>query len=180
MLRVAPDDFDSWLASLPDELPVSEGTTPGPWAMTWLRETFARDDSLSASALASRWDETVVSIASRTVDLVLDDYVRTTTREPRPVEVTSSAETGVKITWSGSYTSPSVFAEMNDATPTSVAVEAADYLQEHIVDELRGPWPVCSDHDAGLHAEALDDVPVWRCRRGNHVVAPIGQLPSEP
>jgi len=39
--------------------------------------------------------------------------------------------------------------------------------------------PSCPTHNFGLHPEVVDGVGVWRCRPGDHVVAPIGDLTTD-
>jgi len=56
--------------------------------------------------------------------------------------------------------------------------EVADYFQEQLDQHrlLGSIWPVCSEHDVGLHAEVHDGQAVWWCRLGDHAVATVGAL----
>jgi hypothetical protein len=61
--------------------------------------------------------------------------------------------------------------------PVDMTVTVADDVQEIVMEEWWAAWPVCPVHDRGLHPERAGDMAVWRCRVGEHVVAPIGSLP---
>ncbi|MFI6479068.1 hypothetical protein ACIBH1_14130 [Nonomuraea sp. NPDC050663] len=52
-----------------------------------------------------------------------------------------------------------------------VPTYVADAVQEAVMEASFTVWPLCPDHDLGLHAENG----AWACRRG-HVVARIGHL----
>jgi hypothetical protein len=56
-----------------------------------------------------------------------------------------------------------------------LTVEVADALQEQVMDDS-DVWPVCLDHNAGLHPQLDGGQAAWVCRVGDHRVALIGHL----
>ncbi|MFI6455668.1 hypothetical protein ACIBF6_29395 [Streptosporangium amethystogenes] len=68
----------------------------------------------------------------------------------------------------------------NGLGPGAGLARIADATQEVIMEVIWRAWPVCSTHDRGLRAEMKDEIAVWRCTAaGTHIVAPVGELPSE-
>ena len=75
-------------------------------------------------------------------------------------------------------------------SPTDRIWRVADAAQDTITAVLWVVWPVCPQHDRGLHlsprevrtahvegaGETGRRVPTWECRAGGHQVAPVGQL----
>ncbi|WP_426573826.1 hypothetical protein [Aquihabitans sp. McL0605] len=58
-----------------------------------------------------------------------------------------------------------------------LVAEVADYVQSQLMDQyVTRFWPACREHDRGLHSAVRDDVAVWWCRGGEHVVSGIGGL----
>jgi hypothetical protein len=111
-----------------------------------------------------------IKLTRENVDFVRVDVERTTTLRPG---ITVDDYRGVvRITYDSSYTTPSLSAWQN---PEALA-ETADYLQDHVVDDLRRPWPVCLAHDKGVYAEVHDGRALWWCRYGGHPVAQVGHL----
>lgn len=111
-----------------------------------------------------------VNLAQENVEVVLGDVERTTGLRP---EVTiDSYMSVVRIAYSRNYSTPSVHATSN---PEALA-ETADYLQDHVAEDLWSPWPVCPVHDVGAYSEVHDGAAVWWCRSASHLVAPVGQL----
>lgn len=113
----------------------------------------------------------LVALAEEAVVAVLHDLHRATSLRPT-VEVDQWMESSVRISINRGYTAPSMFAP---AKPEAFA-EVADYFQEQLDQSGAGAWPVCKEHNAGLHAEVRDETAVWRCRLGGHTVAAIGAL----
>ena len=112
------------------------------------------------------------ALANEAVRAVLGDVHRTTSLRP-DVVVDVWYETAIRIVINDGWTTPSMFASER---PEAFA-EVADYFQDQLGSKL-GCWPVCDQHDLGLHGEVHDGVAVWWCRFGDHAVAPIGQLGS--
>lgn len=73
---------------------------------------------------------------------------------------------------SGSAMTP----DMDDLT---LLLTAAESVSDTLTEELRVFWPTCVQH-AGppmtLEQDRKNPVPVWRCERGKHDVAPLGRL----
>lgn len=111
-----------------------------------------------------------LELVKANVETVLRDVERTT--DLRPNVTVDSYMSIVMIAYGRSSTTPSVLAIAN---PEALA-ETADYLQDHIVEDLWSPWPVCPLHDVGVYSEVRDGTAVWWCRVGAHLVAPVGLL----
>jgi len=56
-------------------------------------------------------------------------------------------------------------------------LEVAATVQDLLMQKYWMPWPECPRHQRALLAERGIPTPVWACRTGPHVVAPIGALP---
>ena len=69
----------------------------------------------------------------------------------------------------GGFTAPSMWA----TAEAEAVAEVAEYMQEQLDGEC---WPVCPEHDRGLHPEVRGGDAVWQCRFGDHTVAVIGSL----
>jgi hypothetical protein len=79
--------------------------------------------------------------------------------------------------WDGHCGHGSGVAPSAGAAPETALLAVADDAQDAIMEALWSAWPVCPDHNLGLHVESHDGTPVW-CPGGRHVVAPIGRWPS--
>ncbi len=53
----------------------------------------------------------------------------------------------------------------------------ADTVQD-ILGERWTAWPLCPQHDYGLHPDIIGREAVWLCRRGRHYT-PVGRLGEE-
>ncbi len=62
--------------------------------------------------------------------------------------------------------------------PVTALAEVADDLQDAIMHEIGGVWPVCPEHDLGAHARIRAGQAVWWCRGRRHVIARIGHWPG--
>lgn len=111
-----------------------------------------------------------LDLARANVEVVLGDVHRTVGLQPN-VTVDSYMSV-VRIAYGPNYKTPSVHATSN---PNALS-ETADYLQDHVIEDLWTPWPVCPVHDVGVYSEVRQDAAVWWCRAGAHLVAPVGQL----
>src|SRR5258708_34593126 len=111
-----------------------------------------------------------IALANDAAAAVLDDLDRTTALQP-VVVVEGHDGSGVRISINGGYEAPSMW-ELG--RPEAFA-EVADYFQDQLWSEV-GCWPVCEQHDIGLHGEVHDGVAVWWCRFGKHALARIGEL----
>ena len=82
-------------------------------------------------------------------------------------------ENTIRITIRGGYTTPS----MNAMDRPTALVEVADYFQGQLAQHI-GMWPSWNRHDVGGHPELRRGTAVWWCRKGEHVIAPIGEFES--
>jgi hypothetical protein len=112
-----------------------------------------------------------LAAAEAGVALVVADLYRTTDWRPQIV-VDIYDECAVRIRVDDGFETPSCHHDDRIA----LLAEVGSYIQDQL--DSRGCWPVCAEHDAGLHAEVRDGAAVWRCWRGKHTVAAIGELPS--
>ena len=56
-------------------------------------------------------------------------------------------------------------------------VLVAEELQEAVTESLFAAWPVCPEHQFGLHTRVINDQAVWWCSAGDgHAIAAIGNL----
>ncbi|MER0450075.1 hypothetical protein ABR738_36975 [Streptomyces sp. Edi4] len=49
-----------------------------------------------------------------------------------------------------------------------VRAEVADAIQTYLADRYGRLWPLCPEHDNGLHAVAQEGEALWWCRAKNH------------
>ena len=119
----------------------------------------------SSAALAQ------VALANAAASAVLEDLHRTASLRPTVVVEADDGE-HVHIWVNGGFQLIDIQFDLRD-----VLVAVADYFQDELASEL-GCWPVCDQHDVGLHGEVHDGVAVWWCRLDHHAVAPIGELGS--
>jgi hypothetical protein len=69
-----------------------------------------------------------------------------------------------------------------------MAAEIAIQLQDDVMDNVWGAWPVCRQHEHPMSPEVVVGVAVWRCPIDPGAVVPVGQLgavgnlspPSDP
>lgn len=66
----------------------------------------------------------------------------------------------------------------NQLPPRAGVVDIADAAQETVVERLWEVWPVCDEHQLGLHAREEEARAVWWCNGdGGHVRGGVGELP---
>jgi len=117
-----------------------------------------------------------LDLARWAVDLVERDIHATLPDRPT-IAVDDMDGEGVRIAYNGSYCAPVDLSP----TPARTLAEVADYLQDQVCDRWwddpsLGMWPVCSEHNRGLHATVGGDAAVWQCSAGPHTIARIGHL----
>jgi hypothetical protein len=66
-------------------------------------------------------------------------------------------------------------------TPRSALAAVAEGAQDTVAECLWRAWPICAEHDLGMHLDEADGRPVWRCagrpgRDPEHVRAAVGEL----
>jgi hypothetical protein len=59
--------------------------------------------------------------------------------------------------------------------PGVALVTVAEAVQDSIAEMLWKLWPVCGQHDSGVHPELVDGRGIWRCSQG-HELSLIGEL----
>ncbi|MFF4252389.1 hypothetical protein ACFY1L_14385 [Streptomyces sp. NPDC001663] len=67
-------------------------------------------------------------------------------------------------------------------TPLNALAAVAEAVQDTVTECLWRAWPICTEHDLGMHLAEADGRPVWRCagsrdgRDPQHVRAAVGEL----
>jgi hypothetical protein len=164
--------FEQWVQEItfnPESAVDDQGEASAGWRR-WLRDFFEREGPVSKALVKSAAMSHQVALANDAVNAVLADLHRTTAFRP-VVEVDVWMESSVRISIDGGFTAPS----MLEGERPQAFVEVADYLQEQMDQELRC-WPVCWQHDVGLHPEVRGGAALWWCRLGGHAIAAIGEL----
>jgi hypothetical protein len=140
---------------------------------TWARRHYAPDGSLDPVAVATLSEELIT--VNSAVALVPADLATGSTRVPA-TEVHPWFFDDVRISVDGGYTAPS----LDLRYPFDVAhaaVEVVEYMREQLSQDRSVSFPVCGLHDNFyLHPMIDNGAAVWRCNRGGHVVAAIGEL----
>jgi len=57
-----------------------------------------------------------------------------------------------------------------------ISTGLASAIQDEVIDELQGAWPLCPRHDHPLDATVLHGLAVWTCPHDGSFVAAIGGL----
>ncbi|MGW5464871.1 hypothetical protein [Streptomyces sp. NPDC003996] len=78
---------------------------------------------------------------------------------------------GERLNWGG-HILPSMCDD-----PTTALTSLAILIQESLLERTWQVWPVCAQHDLGVHGSERDGEAVWWCAGdGGHVLAPVGEL----
>ncbi|MFQ6148159.1 hypothetical protein ACLMNJ_34700 [Streptomyces seoulensis] len=147
-----PEEVLTWMAELYDE----HGEVPEPeFCDLWTTRTFAL--ARSAFETVTRSAEQDTGKAATGDDFRYIDYVRDPDLGPVGVVHIKSAEV---------------------STPDSAEVlgAVAEGVQEFVMSHHRVTWPVCGEHDRGLHVGYFHETAVWKCTGGiakGHVVRAI-------
>ncbi|MFF9280808.1 hypothetical protein [Streptomyces griseosporeus] len=147
-----PEEVLTWMHELYDE----RGEIPEPeFCDLWTDRTF----SMARSAF-----ETVTSSAEQATgkpatgdDFSYIDYTRDPALGPVGVVHIKSSE-------------------VSTPDPAEVLAAVAEGVQEFIMTHHQVPWPVCDEHDRGLHVAYFHETVVWKCTGGpgdGHVVRAI-------
>lgn len=81
--------------------------------------------------------------------------------------------------WHGTFLDPG-----SANAPVLALTAIADAAQETVTECLWQAWPLCGEHDLGMHPRAADGQPSWWCAGGNnrrgpaHIRAAVGGLDS--
>jgi hypothetical protein len=164
--------FEQWLQEItfnPDSPADDQGEVSAAWRH-WLSHFFEREGSVSKAVVNRAAMTHQIALANDAVTAVLADLHRTTAFRP-VVEVDIWMESSIRISIDSGFTAPSMWA----AEQPQALAEVAEYPQEQMDQELRC-WPVCEQHNVGLHPEVHGGTAVWWCRLGKHAVATIGEL----
>lgn len=141
--------------------------------LDWLGEVHAQRGWVAAKELLALVLERQLEVGAAAVARVVADVEKSTGRVTRVVLVHEAYS--VRVQCDGEFSnhdSGGLFA----VTPESAAVEVAATVQDIVLEQWWQVWPVCPEHDAGLHVDLLDRRAVWVCRLEQHVVAVVGQL----
>ncbi|MGI5398113.1 hypothetical protein ACQEVG_01375 [Streptomyces sp. CA-135486] len=147
-----PEEVLSWMAELygeRGEIPESE------FCESWTARTFSM--ARSAFETVTRSAEQDTGKAATGDDFCYLDYVRDPDLGPVGVVHIKSAEV---------------------STPDSAEVlgAVAEGVQEFVMSHHRVTWPVCGEHDRGMHVGYFHETAVWKCAGGTtdgHVVRAI-------
>ena len=63
-----------------------------------------------------------------------------------------------------------------EVLPAQITREVCDFMQMEVVEDLWSGWPGCPNHGGMVLARVVDEIAVWFCRSGDHILAAIGQL----
>lgn len=175
MPRSDPPGFQEWFQSVTSDpdAPTDDPGEVSPEHRRWLRRFFEAEGAASQEVTHRAFMSQFVALANEAVAAVLGDLHRTAPLRPRVV-VDVWMEYGIRISIDDGYTAPSMW----EIEQPEAFAEVADYFQDQLGQTL-GCWPVCQEHDLGLHAEVHDGTAVWWCRRMQHSVARIGSLGLE-
>lgn len=154
-----PEAVLAWMSELYDEFgEMSESE----FCESWTARTFSM--ARSAFELISRSVEEEAGKSVAGEELCYIDYLRDP--ELGPVGVVRIKSTEV-------------------STPDwgEILGAMAEGVQEFIMSHYCVVWPVCGDHDRGLHVDYFHDAAVWKCKggaAGGHVVRAIDAPPAGP
>lgn len=57
-----------------------------------------------------------------------------------------------------------------------IAVDILDQVQDDVIDELWGAWPVCPGHQHPMSPTVVEDMAMWTCPAETDIAVPIGHL----
>lgn len=165
-MDVGGDGFRSWLEAI--------GAAEVEQTLRdWLSELYDREGPVGDARVRMAVRDRQFELATWACELVNSDVARTAGCFGRaaPLILGYGVEELVEVEFEGSYQG----AGLMGVDPAEVLYQVADKVQDQVMDNQR-PWPTCDPHDAGLHAELREGRAVWWCRRGDHLVAEVGQL----
>ena len=170
LVEVSDGAFDEWLVAVDLDAPAAANPQVRTWAWLFYEEHGPLDPVMVRLALDLR----TIELLEWAMELVRADVAATTSLHPRLEIRTESWGAGdiVFAAYNGSYRSGAgwPFAERD------LLVELADYLRDHVVEDLWRAWPLCPAHGEILYPEIAGADAVWMCRRHGHAAARIGSL----
>lgn len=141
---------------------------------SWARKLFATSGPVDRDVVSVAYQFDQLAVVEAAVALVIADLGVASPRVPA-IDV-DAYERGVRITVDDGFTEPSIVVQppFDVAEATAAIVE---YLREHLSQDNTVSFPKCSRHEHfHLHPIVDNGVAVWQCKRGDHLVAAIGQL----
>ena len=160
--------FDRWLETVGASAAVGAD-------LEWFRELHRADGAADDQQMRVAYRARQLELASWAGVLVNRDIEHTTVVWGRLHALTWPADDDEPWVDVGFGHLPLSGASMMTVDPADILRQVADKVQDAVMGQS-SVWPECIPHDAGLHAELRDGRAVWWCRRGDHLVAEIGQL----
>ena len=161
--------FDEWLESIFD-LPHRDLMRP------WALQLFSTSGPVDRESVEVAYRLDQLAAVDAAIALVIADLSVVSPRVP--TLAADVGDRGVRVTVDGGYSEPAT----QVGYPFDVAettVDIVEYIREHSTQDSTVSFPTCSRHEHYyLHPIVEVGVAVWHCRRGAHVVAPIGELPA--
>ncbi|MCU0311696.1 MAG: hypothetical protein MUE36_12245 [Acidimicrobiales bacterium] len=164
--------FERWLNDIDagSSIDGPDSGTLDPASRRWLEDYFEQEGPVSSDIVKAAATAHQLSLAREATAAVVADLRRTTPLRPEVVVDFWDGDR-VRISINRGYRTPS----MDTMDRAEAYAQVADYFQGELAQES-GMWPTCDRHDTGAHPEVRDDSGVWWCRKGEHPIAPIGEL----
>jgi len=141
----------------------------------WLEQLYAEHGAVSApelAAMATTAKERAIHAAGRRVE---GDLARTTTETVRVAPLVDGDKVHIICDGLFDSDSPSDVFWIGEAR---IAAAVAATVQDILMDRWWTVWPLCVAHDAGFHAQLVDDRAMWVCRLGQHETE-VGALSAD-
>lgn len=165
-------ELDAWLSHtvIPDF-----GTTVGydDAAVAFFRALYAERGALTGELLWTAAALHQSGLARQAVEKVAGDVAATLPEQQAQIEAVVEGFV-VRIEVNGRRSGHDG-GRMLSFDVSDALVEVATTVQDLVTELWWTVWPECPEHERGLLPEA-GSPPVWACRSGPHVVAPIGGL----
>jgi hypothetical protein len=169
-------EFDEWF----DATFEPRGDEPPPARVdalrSWARRLFTTSGPVERDVVAVAYQFDQLAAVESALAMVIDDLSVVSPRVPT-TEV-DAYDLGARITVDGGFSEPSIHVQ-HPFDVSEAAVEIVEYIRERMSQDETVSFPVCSRHEHFyLYPIIENGIGVWRCNRGDHVVAPIGHLHS--
>jgi hypothetical protein len=143
-------------------------------ALAWFRELHRTQGPLTGEELWTAAASHQFELAKDAVLAVYADISATITDRALTIAPEISGFV-VRISCDGEF-SDHDGGRMLAFAPPQALLEVATTVQDLLMAKYWMAWPECPEHNRALLAERGVPRPVWACRNGPHVVAPIGAL----
>ena len=154
--------FDEWFGASADD----------PGCVAWHRAVFDACGPVDDDVVGVLWLEAQVEATESAVALMMVDLSVVSQVLP---EIEVDAFEAVRVTCDGALRQPAV--QSAPWRHSEIAVEIIQTIQSLSQFDDWVTWPMCLDHDLDALCPAVhNDVAWWRCRAGDHMVAPVGDL----